>query len=212
MSNETRNLRPRTFVTLKRLILSPGQQDFIRSVGNFLVCVTATHAFKLGLDQGSEMMDWNLGLKFRLVPGEYFTALAVQNPHETDTLLVEFLIGEGDIDDARLNVVRESGMPYKGVETIILAHDEHDLAMNGTIVCPGDGAVGSGRGYRKEILVTNLDPSNDLDVIQTSTGKSIGMVLARTAWCLETSEDLTVKNPNASTMALRVSETFYLEG
>jgi len=209
--SETRQINRRSWLAHAKLVVPPGKRDYIRATGRTLVCTEATHGFKLCLGESGQMMDWNLGLKFTLLPGDYFSAITVENPDDSETLVVEFLLGDGDIEDARLNIVRERGMPYKGVETKFVTHPETELAYNASIDCPGHQPAGSGLSYRKEIIITNADPLNNLEIIDTDSGVSIGLVLARTAWCLETSADLRVKNPNAETVPLRVAETFYLE-
>jgi len=210
MSSLTHRLNRDSFVTYKKLVVQPGDQVKIYVTGQTLVCIEANHGFQLRLDEG-EFFPWNLGLKLKLLPTDFFASFTVRNTDADEPLVAEFLILRGDVDDQRLNVVRERGMPYKTVQTKILTHPETQLNYQQEVYCKGLADPGSGLTYRKEILITNLDPLNDIEVLLADTRASIGFVLARTAWCLETSEDLIITNPNASPIACRISEIFYAD-
>lgn len=72
--------------------------------------------------------------------------------------------------------------------------------------------IPSGCAYRKSIIVTNNDPSVDLEIEADDGGtwRSCAIVFSKQAWYLETSDKLRVKNGSGGAVNFRVVETFYL--
>jgi hypothetical protein len=87
-----------TYTTQKLTIPALGTASVSRAA-TFLICLAATHRFKLRFEHGHET-DFEAGLKFRQEVD--FTRIEIINPSSTDALTVELGFGRGDIDDARL--------------------------------------------------------------------------------------------------------------
>lgn len=78
----------------------------------------------------------------------------------------------------------------------------------GTVVLPGTPS--GNRISRKAVLVSNGDPSNLLRLLD-GAGNEVGLVFPFTAFQLETSAAVTVKNDNGAAVRASVSEIWYAQ-
>lgn len=203
------NSSRQSFVSHKVITVPGSDNRSVKVTGSYFLCSEATGAFNVSFD-GGEAVPFNVGMALRFLPGDFFTEIGIHNPG-TDEITVEIYTGSSELIDARLNVVRQRPMPIMWVppETVVYSAGITSLAGLANQACPGTRVISGGNYVRKEIIVTNLDPTNDLDVRLADGTTSFAMVLARTAWVLETNASLVVVNPNASAMAVRIGETFY---
>jgi hypothetical protein len=156
--------------------------------------------------------DFDQGLTFNLGPDK-FTKLNFRAKQFVVPTRIEFYAGNAQIADSRLNIVRDPNhyqvFDFQVRETVVRA-GPITIAGGATVAFAGTGAAGSGYGYRKEIIVTNLDPASDLDLLD-SANNPIGTVFFRQANIFETSATVKLKNNGAGAMAIRVMEIFYPE-
>jgi hypothetical protein len=212
-----RAIHPNTWFSHKALILDPLESRAIDVTGQFIVITEADRAFNLSIDDG-EAFDCNLGFKFRLSAGDWFTRLTFTSTDDDEQSLIEFYTGAGDIDDQRLNLVRDRPGQMMLQEFPSLWKPsglDHIDALDEEFF-PGTGTVGSGYGRRKELVITNLDPSLDLEIYKaTVAGVKDGRVataLYRQILGFHTDDHMIVRNENGSDVNVRIAELFYPEG
>ncbi|MCX7790157.1 MAG: hypothetical protein N2378_05920 [Chloroflexaceae bacterium] len=196
-----------SFLSHHTLTVPAGQTRRVNVTGTYFLCSESSAPFRLRLGD-REATFFSAGLAVRFQPGDWFAFIEITNPGSADNE-IEFFVGTAEVIDARLNVVTDRPPAAVTVhitppKTYLKTHTITSLAPAAEESCPG---TDSGN-RRKEILVTNLDGTNDLE-IRTAAGASIGFVLARTAWVLETDDDLKVVNSAAAAIACRIAEVFY---
>jgi hypothetical protein len=105
----------KSILTHKRLTVAPGATRTLNVTGTFWLISEATHEFMLTANGGEEIPQ-NLGWRRRMNPGDYFSTIGIRNPSETDDLTVEMFFGTGELDDQRLNIVRQRYSPVMALE------------------------------------------------------------------------------------------------
>jgi hypothetical protein len=115
--------------------VAPGATRTLNVTGTFWLVSEATHEFLLTANGGEEIPQ-NLGWKRRMNPGDYFSEIAIRNPSPTDELTVEIFFGTGELDDQRLNIVRQRYSPVITLEnpTIFKTYTETTLAHGAALI------------------------------------------------------------------------------
>lgn len=125
----------KSILTHKRLTVAPGATRTLNVTGSFWLVSEATHEFLLTANGGEEIPQ-NLGWKRRMNPGDYFSEIAIRNPSATDDLTVEIFFGTGELDDQRLNIVRQRYSPVITLEnpTRFKPYTETTLAPGAALI------------------------------------------------------------------------------
>lgn len=84
-------------------VVEAGKTSRIDIPGVFFRAKEANYGFQIGLDE-TPPVDWDLGIQYTCPAGEHFRSLTVNNPLAV-SLEIVLLIGRGNIDDDRLNVI-----------------------------------------------------------------------------------------------------------
>ena len=202
------------FFTTKTITVPAGATRSAKVTGVYFYCLDAAAPFDYGFNE-SELWPGQLGMGRRLLQGEYFTEIFFRNPSLTDSVTIKFDVGSGELIDNRLNIVPDrAGQPDFGTApTLIRGAGVDSLAGSAHLHFAGTGATGSGYGLRKSLLVTNLDPSLNLEIwTDETTPVRVATAFFQQVLQLDTTADLTVRNENATPIACRISEIFLREG
>jgi hypothetical protein len=203
-----------TFFSHKKVVLAPAEHTIVNVTGSTFACTESNGGFEMSFDDG-EWFPFDVGLKVRFPRPDFFTKLGFRNPGNAEVTF-EFVTTSGEIIDARLNVVRDRPLQLQVVDypTILKTHAISMLTGNGNA---GDrlampNLVGGGYAQRKAALITNNDPTLDLEVYELVGGVAAGhvsTVFARQVHALPTSADLILVNENATPVNCRASEIYY---
>ena len=211
---------PASFFSFKRFNVPVAGEHPLKVTGNFVTFLEATGPFEFRFGQGGEWLPSQLGIEFRYLPGELFTELNFRQPEGTDPgadpVVIELNTGVGQVNDRRLNIVRQrpNQLFLQAAPTLLLATPLAGDQLAGTTgqnLFQARFPTGNPEGvsYRKAVLVSNLDPTSSL-LIRTTGGDTLLAVPAAQVIELETSDDLEVFNPNGSPVSCRIGEIFYL--
>jgi len=143
---------------------------------------------------------------------QFFTSLELQN-FESAAVTITIFVGFGDFLDHRTTIVGNrltSILPVIEPDTRLLADAATTLATGGTIAKNG---VAPDTTYlkRKAVLVSNLDASGNLQVIDYA-GTNVALnVFPGTSVIVPTSGPVTIKNVSGGTIALAVSEVWWMK-
>ena len=192
----------KTNLTYKTVLL-PANQTLVQAItGSFLFCKSATDVFKVSLD-GAEEFDFDQGflIDIRKESRPQFSKLIFRNPSAAD-LTVIFYAGNGDM--AYYPPVSIISLKVKDSPSYSKGTGESTLAAAATVTFSGlDGTK-----RRKQIVITNLDPASDLQVLDGS-GNVFARALAGLEWTVESDATFTVKNNTGAAINYIVGETFY---
>lgn len=195
----TQQIRPGK-VTIFTRTVAPGDFTDLNGLGNFFRITEANVPFKIALDDDPSI-DWALGMQYRCIPGDYFKALKITNPTtNTSDLVVTILIGRGQIDDDRLNIVRERPESIvSGIEPAIELDPwlgspvgTYILPAFSTLVLTPDLTINNRIGM-KGFTVANADPNAPL-IIRTAAGAPFGRVIADTSQLFPYSGEYQIRN------------------
>jgi hypothetical protein len=174
--------------------------------GEVLYIAESTAAFSVELDN-SPQIDLEAGLGVRFPSGKSFKKITFVNNNAID-ITIKYYAGTAELMDNRLNtviqrliVISQKSFPTytKGSGAIALANGASQT-FGGT----------NGTDRRKQIVVTNLDVSYDLDLVDGSANL-MDKVFPRSKWTMETDGVVTVKNSSGQPLNVLVTETFYDE-
>jgi hypothetical protein len=191
-------------VTVVTRTVAPGAFTDLNGVATFFRIVEANVPFKISLDDDPPI-DFSLGMQYRCMPGDWFKALKITNPAtNTSALVVTVLMGRGQIDDDRLNVVRER--PESIVSSIEPAIEmdpwlgspigTYILPAMSTLVLTPDLTVNNRIGM-KGFTVANADPNAPL-IIRTAAGVPFGRVIDDTSQLFPYSGEYQIRNDNGT--------------
>lgn len=208
----------KTALTRKRFTLPAGGENTLNVTGNFVICTEAFGGFDLYLTENSDALPWNVGLSVRLQGDDFFDKLRFVNQSATLAVVVEVMVGIGDVIDSRLNIVRDrpTRLSLEVAKTVTKSSATVSIAGGAFVALAGTDTVGSGRTYRKCLLLTNNDPAVNLEIVglaadmTTETGV-VASAIYGTVTVIETSDNLKIKNNSGAAIACRICELFFIE-
>lgn len=191
-----------SFIERRKILVKPDHRLSVSIYGRVFACTDATGPFMMNFNDGEFFPVKGRGVEWALVGEDFYSRLQFQADVDTT---IEFYGGNFFWHE---NIVTPV---IKVAPTIIKPTTVIQIASMATIALPGTGAAGSGYGYRKSLIVTNLDPALDLDLLD-EPGNKIATVFFRQANVFETSANLSLYNGNGGApMPIRIMEIFYPE-
>lgn len=190
-------------------IKTGGEEKQVNAAGNFFICADVTgdgQPFQMSWDN-EPFFDWNMGLKYVMPPGTYFSKLRFKNTLQAADIFCQMYIGSGNVDDARLTIVRGRAAPVMNAETIKTAHST-TLGAGATLDLTAAHPTFP-RYIRKATIVTNMDPAVDLEIL-TPGDAVMDSVLFRTTKLYEESEGIKIKNNSGAGVVLRAVQFWYV--
>lgn len=186
-----------SFIAYDKLTIPAGEKVSRNCYGRVFVCIEASGRFRMNFNDG-EFFDVPGRSGWALNPDDAFNRL--QFTADTDTT-IEFYTGSffylptvPPIQQAKTRAVPKA-------VTTIAAGANIDLTT-----------IPAGLGHRKAVIVTNNDPSVDLEIYTKDAAgawQPAATILHQQAWTIETSDDVRVNNPSAGVINLRIVELFY---
>lgn len=202
------NKSPNSFIERRSLDLVPGHTLPVNIYGRVFACTESTGAFEMNFNDGAFFPVPGRGVRWALVGEDRFSRLAFRASVGTT---LEFYAGNFFWEENTVIIIP----PTSKVAQTIIKPGAVTIAAGASITLRGTAATGAGAGldYRKYVNITNLDPDLDLSVFKyhASAPPPAATVFARQANVFETSDDLILKNENATDMAIRIMEVFYPE-
>jgi hypothetical protein len=190
------------FIQSHQVVLEAGRVSILECYGRTFVCVSAAAGFAMSFNNG-KYFDCRNGVEWSMNPDERYNLLKFRSAiAQTLSILTgNFFYHE--------NVVT----PVASVAQTFIktAYDPvlvNPIAAGASYSVSGTGASGSGLGYRKHFILTNLDADLDLDVLDSADSLR-GTVFARQANVFETSDTLKIKNNSGQPIEFRLMEIFY---
>jgi hypothetical protein len=189
----------KAFLTYKSLNLPAYAVVPMAVSGSVFVCKSSTAIFYLSLDGGEEFpieQGWSINLQ----GDEGFRNLIFHN-RSGAAIAIEFYAGS-------------SVMYYASQDTVFYSLDPATYAKAGAVNIDAGATIeyagtdGAGGNVRRQIVITNLDVNLDLQVLDKD-GTLCATVFPRSAWTIETSGKVSVKNNNGAAMSINIAETFY---
>jgi hypothetical protein len=170
--------------------------------GRVFVCISTTGEFKVQ-PSGAGKLTMSAGRKYGTPTGKRFSSLTFFN-YTALTITATYYAGDIDYDSASTNVTASVSNIVKDAPTYTKAHNDISLSAGETWTFTGlDGTK-----QRKQISVANGDAALVL-YIQDGDALTGQFVQPGQPWSQVTNGIIKVKNPNGSTMAVAVLETFY---
>lgn len=193
-----------SFIERRKIDLPAGKKISQNIYGRVFACTRTTGPFRMNFNDGEFFDIKGSGIEWALVGEDRYARLQFIAAADTT---VEFYGGNffwhENVVTPVIKVAQSKVKPPATNPTVINA--AATLTLPGGVAAPG-----SGYGYRKALIVTNIDPALDLDVLD-SADNIVGTVFFRQANVFETSDTLKLKNNNGSAMTVRVMEIFYAE-
>lgn len=186
----------RPFLTYKSVTLPAYSSQSHAVTGTVFVCVSATAAFELSFD-GQSRVTMDQGWSVDLRP-EGFRFLVFHNTTGA-AITITYYAGNAVMAYASQQTIFQ----VKDPATYVLAGAE-SIANAEQIDYSGEDSGNA----RKQFIVTNLDTDRDLDVLDAN-GDLCATVFPRSAWTVETSGLLSLKNNSGAGLSIRVAEIFY---
>ena len=171
--------------------------------GRVFACTEASAGFEMNFNDG-EWFGCRKGVEWALVGEDRFNRLKFRNAGAV-AVDVEFYGGNFFWHE---NVV----VPVMVVaKTKAIPHTATSIGAAASIIF---NTVPAGLSWRKGIVITNNDAAIDLEVeaddpANPGTWLPCGIVFAKQAWYLETSDKLRLRNPGGAPVNFRALETFY---
>jgi hypothetical protein len=182
------------FLESHRVVLEANRVKVLEAYGRTFACVNAPTNFQMSFNNG-KYFDSRGGVQWSLQANERYSVLKFLSV-EAQTL--DVLTGNFSYHE---NIV----VPVFRVAKTLVKPGPTIIEPDETIPLPG---VIDGVGYRKHLIVTNLDPALDLDILD-SEDEYLTTVFFRQSNVFETSDLMKLWNNNGSAMIIRVMETLY---
>lgn len=192
-----------SFIERRKLSLEAGNQVKSANIyGRVFACTEASGPFSMNFNDG-EFFEVRKGVEWALIGEDRFARLQFKAAAATD---IEFYAGNFFWHE---NVV----VPIiKVAKTRAVPHTTSTIGAATSVVF---NVTPAGLLYRKSIVITNNDPAVDLevearDITVPATWRRAGVVFAKQAWYLETSDEIRVTNLSGAAINYGVVEIFYL--
>lgn len=165
--------------------------------------------FQMGFND-DPLFDMQVGLGFKMEPGDSFSKLVLVNPHD-EQIEVDLYAGTLNLEDSRLNIVRGRSAPVSLAETVITG-GQVELDPDAYIEITNDMEVGDSDDFQKRslthqlarVVVTNLDPAVDITLCNHTSGGAFGSVFPRQARLVDSSEGCRIVNETAAPVLVQV--------
>jgi len=197
-----------SFIERRKLDLIPNRTASVNVYGRVFYCNAATGPFEMNFNDGEFFPIVGRGVEWALVGDDRYSRLQFRALAESTS--IEFYAGNFAFHENVITVASIASVTQKVAKTRV-RWGPFAIEAGHSIPLLGNGAVGSGYGYRKSLIVTNLDPDLDLHLYNLLPANPVAMIFPRQANVWETSADIFLYNPNPTTMAIRIMEIFYLE-
>lgn len=122
-----------SFFSAKTFQVPAAGEHPLKVTGNFVIFTEADAEFEFRIGANGEWLPSNLGLEFRLEPGELFTELTFrQLEGAVSPINVKALFGVGKVEDRRLNVITGRSVLTTSISPAdILAINPADITVTG---------------------------------------------------------------------------------
>lgn len=176
--------------------------------GTFFYIVNALYTFEIRFDSG-EWIPCFAGFK-RVNIQQPFQRVEARQSVFSGTMEVQFVVGDGDIQDTRLSVVRDKGLPVQKWPTVMTGHSQ-TIAAGAEVDLDGTEPSPATSHERASTIVTNMDPAVDLEVLNQDD-EVLDTVFFRSSKLYESSASLKVKNNTGAPVVARISQLWYVLG
>ena len=125
-----------SFFSAKTFQVPAAGEHPLKVTGNFVIFTEADAEFEFRIGPNGEWLPSNLGLEFRLEPGELFTELTFrQLEGAVSPINVKALFGVGKVEDRRLNVITGRSVLTTSISPAdILAINPADISLTAAVV------------------------------------------------------------------------------
>jgi len=201
-----------SFIELRQVDLAAGIATSVNIYGRVFYCSASTGPFEMNFNDGEFFPILGRGVEWALIGDDRYSRLQFRAAVAT---ALEFYGGNFAYhENVVIPVTKVAQTVIRAGPIRIVALGDEDALLKHIIPFRGVGLTGSGLGYRKTIIVTNLHASADLDVYTYNftgavLGDPVATVFPRQAWVCETSANLALVNLNAGELPIRVMEIFY---
>lgn len=141
---------------------------------------------------------------------QFFRMLYIRNS-TADVITIDLFVGFGEYIDNRTTIVGNrlsSVLPVIEPKTLFVAHPDDSIDAGSGINF--NGVPTGNRLRRKCIMVTNLDPT--LNIVLQDTSINDGLtIFPNTSVTVPTSEEVNVANENGSAVAVNIAEIWWLK-
>lgn len=195
-------LSEQSFIQAQRFTIPAGKTVEKNVFGRTFACTDATAPFEVSFNSG-EFFPVKKGVEWALIGEDRYNKIAFR----------------GGAADVEVECYFGNFFWHENVVVPVIKAAK-TKAIPGLSEIPASSSVvfetpPAGLSWRKSILVTNNDPSVDLEIdvqdpADPLTWIPAAIVFAKQAWLLETSAGVRVRNPSAGPVNYRVLELFYL--
>jgi len=198
-----------SFIQRRTIDFGPATKP-VNVYGRVFFCSAATGSFEMNFNDGEFFPIAGRGIEWALVGDDRYSRLAFRAPIATT---VDFYAGNFAYHENVVVPVSKVAQtvikPWPGTYTTVDGvRVPTPIPAGGVILLPGTGAAGSGLGYRKQLIVTNLDPLLNL-VLLDSLNNLIETIPHQQSHVFETSADLKLKSFEVTPIYFSVMEIFY---
>ncbi len=201
--------------TFQLILAAAGSTQSIQrvpQVGTAFYIVESNNDASVGVKTDKTQQElFSVGTGKKFTEENFFTSLEFQN-FSSVAIVITVFAGFGDFIDNRTTIVGNrltSILPVIEPGTFLVANAATSLAAAGNIDLTGTPP--STLYYRrKAVMVSNLDPTNSLN-IKDQAGAIALVVFAATSVIIPSSLFIRVNNASGSTIALSVSEIWWMK-
>jgi hypothetical protein len=195
-------LSKESFIKRHLITVKAGKDHPVNVFGRVFACTDASGPFEMCFGQEA-WFPCRKGVEWGLVGTDRFSLLSFRATVDTT---VEFYAGDffwhENVVIPIIQHARTKLVPWQATSLAAASSQEFS-------------AIPAGMSWRKSVIVTNNDASVDLEIYARDPANATiwypcGIVFAKQAWYLETSDAIRVHNLSASPVNCRVLETFYL--
>lgn len=179
-----------------------GGSLFVDRAASFLICLEASHLFKIRLGTGP-ISDFEAGLRMR--PGEPFEKVEIINK-AAEPLTVKLGFGQGDVRDARLTITTDVKTVAQGITATREAAPDDFAVAHVTASTGATTLLSDTDANRRELLIVNTHSSGMVQIVDNATAAGQGIpVLPGQSLTLQTSAAVYVRNDSGASVDLAVA-------
>jgi hypothetical protein len=199
-----------SFIERRSLDIPAGETKSVNIYGRVFFCNAATAPFTMNFNDGEFFPIVGRGVEWALVENDRYSRLQFKSLVANS---IEFYAGNFAYHENVVVPVSKVAQtvikPWTGAVNVVDGvRVRAPLAAGGVLLLPGTGAAGSGLGYRKQLIVTNLDPLLNL-ILLDSLDNLLETIPHQQSHVFETSADLKLKSFEATPIYYSVMEMFY---
>jgi|GEM_PF-5837488 len=186
-----------------------GQRKAINAQGDHFYFTECSGTVEISTDM-TAAAPFSVGEGERLPRGFEFKRMTLKNTSAED-ISYELFVGRNRRIDNRLNVVDgriASTARFQQDATKLYYPQASDTIAATTTVSFGSVASGT-QLRRKSIIVSNNDTTNNLTIRDIANSRDVAYIFPKTAFQLDTSDSVAVRNDSGSPISYGVTEIWY---